>query len=41
MVAAVEDRLILRNDRTKDLRDGIVRGCVPRYGDTATRCLGL
>ena len=41
MVAAVEDRLILRNDRTKDLRDGIVRGCVPRSGDTATRCLGL
>jgi len=41
VVAAVEDRLRLRNDRTKDLRDGIMRGCVPRYGDTATRCLGL
>lgn len=30
----------MADDRTTDLRDGIVRGCVPRYGDTATCCLG-
>ena len=41
MVASVEDRLILRSDMTNELRDGIVRGWVPRYGNTATCCLGL
>ena len=34
-------RSISRNEKTKELKDGILRGCVPRYGNPATCCVAL
>ena len=41
MVESVKDWSVSRNERTTGLKDGLVRGCVPNYCETATCCVEL